>query len=179
MYSIYCHTPGTCLKLPNPFNIPFNTKCTYYTQTINDSWEVTLHWWVSGFGCFETSGITHPATQLHVPESLNPQQHLARRTVPCLIMGNKSTIDCQDKHCALSPRCSASYNKLYRIPRSYIWDLFRVSAVNLRPRNIQLRCCLLQTQVDSFQLITQSRAPRLLFVSSNNRATISTFTFRL
>ena len=79
-----------------------------YTQTIKDSWEVTLHWWVSGFGCFETSGITHPATQLPIPESLNPQQHLARRTVLCLKMSNKSTIDCQDKHCVVSPTCSAS-----------------------------------------------------------------------
>jgi hypothetical protein len=80
----------------------------YYTQTIKDTWEVTLHWWVSGFGCFETSGITHSATQLHIPESLNPRQQLARRTVPFLIMSNRSTIDWQDKHCAVSPRCSSS-----------------------------------------------------------------------
>ena len=103
---------------------------------------MTLHWWVWMFRSVGNHSPCDTASHTRKPKP---------SATPCT------------SHCAMSHNEQKVYHRLPQqalcciaqmfrqlkqtlpIPRSYNCDVFRVSAVNLRPRNTQLRCYMLHT----------------------------------
>ena len=115
----------------------------YYTQTTEDSWEVTLHWWV---WMFRSVGNHSPCDTASHTRKLKPS------ATPCTSHCDVSHTE-QQVYRRLSQQALCCIAQIFRqlkqtlpIPRIYNCDVFRVSAVNLRARNFLLRCCMLHTR---------------------------------